>query len=63
MNWQDCIKSLKGRKVITHKGDEATIERFDMSINLYGEPVGKYEVRFNPAAHGWYTWDELTLTA
>ena len=41
MNWQDCIKSLKVIKVITHKGDEATIEKFDMSINLYGEPVGQ----------------------
>tara|TARA_R110002020_G_scaffold470572_2_gene696594 strand:+ start:467 stop:670 length:204 start_codon:yes stop_codon:yes gene_type:complete len=62
-DWKSCIKDLKGREVITYKGDRAVIRSFDVKCNQLGHFIGKYKVSFpdSPAFVGWYARDELTF--
>ena len=62
-NWKNCIKNLKGREVITYKGDRAIIRSFDVKCKQLGHFIGKYKVSFldSPALVGWYTRDQLTF--
>ena len=62
LKWQDCIKKLNGYKVITYKGDNADIVKFDMYCNQLGHFIGKYQVRFlHGGAVGWYTRAQLSI--
>jgi hypothetical protein len=61
IDWEDCIKNMKGKKVITFRGDEGVIRRFDFKCNILGHFIGMYQISFNSPAVGWYTWKQLTL--
>ena len=62
MMWTKCIKSLKGQKVITYKGDKAVFRSFDLRCKQLGHIIGKYQVSFiNSPAVGWYTRKQLTF--